>query len=511
MKKIISIGLLFILVLALALSLNAGSVVLAEGEEDPVFTVMLTPQEGATNILTELEDAEIGGTVLMDLYLSNNSNDAVTISTFDIELSLPNGLSFSRFRKNGSVLGGSLTTGPDNYSGYLDFAYYSGGEGDIVLSAADSDGAKVRLGTLALTVADSGLTYGQQLTAQLIADRRLTNFHLIGTSTDEAATVVSGTVEIITTYDLTWDADGDPDTTDDQTIQKVGAGILPTEAAADGVQAAYPGDPERGGYTFTGWSPTVAAAAADTTYYAQWSPTSYSVSFYDAPFADGVTVPQSYDIEHPISITPVKAGCTFMGWSAAPVQDSDTDYNWPEGTVTDTAGYYGNVVLTALWQVNADIIFVDYAYADSGDKLMMIGLSAIDDGYALSYNDNALFTTNDTHYLALLNEQVGDGSYTTAYLYLVGGSVTAENAAAALSVDPGTNKAVLRNGDINNDGYITSADYGIVNDLLSQRSAVGIRERLEADVLTSAYDGYKFGSIDDIVQIIKIKNGTVTP
>ena len=514
MKRILSLGLIFIFALALALSLGTGSVVLAEEETDPMFTVTLTPQEGATNILTELEDAEVGGTVLMDLYLKNNSSTSVTISAFAIELSLPSGLSFNRIRKNGSALGGSLSTEINTNTGNRAFSYFSGGEGDIVLAATGNDGDEVRLGTLTLNVGNSGLTYGDQLTAQLIEDRRYTNFHLLSTAGDEPATVVSGTVEVVTTYDIAWDDDGDSATTDDQRTQKVGIGIVPTAATADGNQQAYPGDPTKGGYSFTGWSPTVVAAAANTTYYAQWSPVAYTVSFVDAPFAEGVNVPETYDIETPITVTPTKSGCTFLGWSAAPADSTDTNYNWPAGTITDTTGYYGNVVLTALWQVNADVVFADYAYANSGDKLMMVGLSAIDNGYALFYNDDALFTTDNQYYLDLFNSRLGGGNYAEVYLYIVGGSVTASAAAADLSVDQGVNVAVQRSGDVNLSGgnpAITSGDWGIINDLLLNNSVVGVRERLEADVLTSAYDGYKFGSIDDIVQTIKIKNGTATP
>ncbi|MBQ1342689.1 MAG: hypothetical protein IIY40_00845, partial [Firmicutes bacterium] len=135
MKRILSLGLIFIFALALALSLGTGSVVLAEEETDPMFTVTLTPQEGATNILTELEDAEVGGTVLMDLYLKNNSSTSVSISAFAIELSLPSGLSFNRIRKNGSALGGSLSTEINTNTGNRAFSYFSGGEGDIVLAA----------------------------------------------------------------------------------------------------------------------------------------------------------------------------------------------------------------------------------------------------------------------------------------------------------------------------------------------------------------------------------------
>ncbi len=173
------------------------------------------------------------------------------------------------------------------------------------------------------------------------------------------------------------------------------------------------------------------------------------------------------------------------------------------------------MVLTPVWSVNADVVFADYAYAgfEEGpggvtvaNKLMLVGLSAIDDSNALFYGGNALFTTDDENYLALLN--ANGGTYTRAYLYIVAGGVTAQEAKDALTVDPGVNEAILRDGDVNRSGVINSADYGFIDSMLSGRSeSLSVRSRLEADVFTEPYDGYLFGSIKDIVRVIAIING----
>ncbi|MBQ2663028.1 MAG: InlB B-repeat-containing protein, partial [Clostridia bacterium] len=92
--------------------------------------------------------------------------------------------------------------------------------------------------------------------------------------------------------------------------------------------AIVPPNPEKIGYTFGGWSTTEngTTAAQDiasnpvtsaVTYYAIWTPTEYTISYFDA---DGTTAinqePANYTIEtDDITLTaPTKEGYTFEGW-----------------------------------------------------------------------------------------------------------------------------------------------------------------------------------------------------
>ncbi|MBQ3405053.1 MAG: InlB B-repeat-containing protein [Oscillospiraceae bacterium] len=297
----------------------------------------------------------------------------------------------------------------------------------------------------------------------------------------------------------------------------VGLGIVPTHE-----------NPVKLGYTFLGWKDennnitpvgtALPAATTDMSYTAQWEPISFNVSFAEGTvFDEDMSVLTTYDIDLPVTITPVKGGCTFDGWIAAQADENDTYYNWPDGIVTDTTGKYGDVILTPVWTVNADVVFADYAYAGNGNKLLLVGVNGIADGNALSYKGNPLFTTKETRYLALLNAAngtingvVGNGKgatdYSIAYLYIIPANVTCEHVMKDLSIGKGDNQAVTYNCDVNRNGLFNSGDFGIVDDLLAQReSQADVLMRLEADVSMGdqeAYENQKFGTIDDIAAII---------
>ncbi len=496
MKKKLHIGLALVLAFIMMFSLLNGA--MAEGGTT-IFTVTLVPQEGATNILTELEDVEVGGTVDVDIFLTNTGNADVDVTGFAFWMDFSTGLALTDFVENGR--GEYEMT--DNKDG---INFFSGGSAGVIHLKAAGDaggGDTVLVGTMTLSVADSGLTYGDVLDVSLSSR---TNIHIMGTSSGaQHPLIVKGQVEVVTQFDITWSGMVE----NDETV-KVGVGIVPTHDT-----------PVKDGYTFTGWNPAVVAATADATYTAQWSPTSYTVAFADGTaFGEGVTAPTTYDIENPITVTPVKDGCIFAGWTAAPATEGDTDYNWPDGTVTDTTGKYGNVVLTPVWIVDADVVFADYAYAGNGNRLLLVGINSIANGNALSYNGESMFTTTDARYLELMNAAdgaisgvIGNGkeatNYATAYLYIVPNTTSAAQAVAALSIDSGTNTAVRRDGDVNSDGIIDSEDFGIVNDLLSRFTTdASVQIKLEADVIMGdgeTYPNYKFGTIDDIITIIKMQ------
>ncbi len=511
MKRILSLGLIFIFALALALSLGTGSVVLAEGEEDPVFTVTLEPTGTMTELTSTIVDAEVGGTVTVDLFLSYSGETTIPVNAFGIDILIPTGLSYKSIVWN---IGGSPNAVVNSSKTKLRLSFVTNGNDSALINF--TTGTPVKLGTLTFDVASSDLTYGDKLEIIVDTDSDFTSISTTLTVDEYFPAGVNGKVEIVTKYDITWSGLAG----NDETV-KVGVGIKPTHD-----------DPVKPGYTFTGWKASVGTvyqhaadlpeATANETYTAQWTPTTYRVEFADGTaFGDGVETPTSYTIESGITVTPVKGGCTFQGWTAEPLNEGDTDYNWDTATApianAATIGLYGNVKLTPVWEVAADVVFAEYAYAARGEKLMLIGVSGVDADNAVKYDGNALFYTEDQYYLALLNaadgtylgaagNNKGETSYTKAYLYIIPNATTVANVLAALTVDAGENIVIRRDGNVNCDaqGIINAFDYGAVDNFLAGRTVQNgtVQKRLEADVHTSEYDLERFGAIDDIVGVI---------
>lgn len=78
-----------------------------------------------------------------------------------------------------------------------------------------------------------------------------------------------------------------------------------------------PSDPEREGYTFTGWSPAVGAINADTTYTAVYTPKNYTLTFKEYDGLETLhTQTAAYDsIPVYSGTTPSRSGYTFLGWA----------------------------------------------------------------------------------------------------------------------------------------------------------------------------------------------------
>ena len=98
----------------------------------------------------------------------------------------------------------------------------------------------------------------------------------------------------------------------------------------------------RTGYTFTGWSPEVAATvpASDVTYTAQWLVNSYTVTFDANGGTGGRTVTQDYGTAL-TAPTVTRTGYTFTGWSPAvpstvPAADATYAAQWRINSYTVT-------------------------------------------------------------------------------------------------------------------------------------------------------------------------------
>jgi len=98
----------------------------------------------------------------------------------------------------------------------------------------------------------------------------------------------------------------------------------------------------REGYTFTGWSPAVAATApaSDVTYTAQWRVNQYTMTFYANGGVGGTTKTQNYGTALSAP-TVTRDGYTFMGWSPSvpstvPALDAAYTAQWRINSYTVT-------------------------------------------------------------------------------------------------------------------------------------------------------------------------------
>ena len=143
----------------------------------------------------------------------------------------------------------------------------------------------------------------------------------------------------VNSYDITWN-DGTNETTDNV---EFGSELVP------------PTDPEKEGYTFTGWADAdgktpedyVTVPSTDVEFTAQWDANEYTITF--AETGDTVIDPitQDYDTAVTVPADPEKEGYTFAGWA-------DEEGN-PAAVPTKMPA--GNMTLTATWNPNADTPF----------------------------------------------------------------------------------------------------------------------------------------------------------
>ncbi len=120
---------------------------------------------------------------------------------------------------------------------------------------------------------------------------------------------------------------------------------------------------KREGYTFTGWSPSVpeTVPTGDTTYTAQWQINQYTVSFNSA---GGTTVkPITQDFESAITrpANPEREGYTFTGWSPAvpstmPANNITCTAQWQINQYTMTFNSVGGTTVKPITQDYASTI-----------------------------------------------------------------------------------------------------------------------------------------------------------
>ena len=180
--------------------------------------------------------------------------------------------------------------------------------------------------------------YGSAITAPTVTREGHT---FTGWSPSVAATVPANDVTYaaqwsVNQYTVTFDANGGDGGTSGK--QDYGSAITAPTVT-------------RMGYTFTGWSPSVAASvpASDVTYTAQWSINQYTVTF-NANGGDGGTSDKQ-DFGSAITApTVMRTGYTFNGWS-------------PDVATTVPAN---NVTYTAQWTAKTYTVTLNRQGADNG-------------------------------------------------------------------------------------------------------------------------------------------------
>lgn len=409
----------------------------------------------------DIADAEVGGTVDVDIIITNNGATALNVNAVNLALDLPNGLTFTA----------PTVSDPTTFKNRLDGDYifegnkiyyhttepYEDLDGNIVPSAGmielDS-GDSVRLGTATLQVADAAALagynykYGDKLDINIYNPATADNFSprylITGMTVENVPTLQNGQVEIVTTYQIKFNNNGTV------TEKTVGFNLDPVEVIND-----------------------------------------------------------------PAVTSPTRTGFTLLGWTVVDGKDiADDGCAATSGTVASLPKALDDTIYYAVWSFDGFVCFIDYAYAETTNKLMLVGLNEDPaDGSALFFDGGALFTTTDSVYLDILNTAYAaannntSGTFAKVYVYIVDRGMTSALAYPKLKIDTGTNDDVDRDGDVNDNALINAGDFGIVDDLLAGRtSAADMQMRLEADVNTGDKD-YNFGSIDDIVGIINKANG----
>jgi len=122
-----------------------------------------------------------------------------------------------------------------------------------------------------------------------------------------------------------------------------------------GSSVTAPANPQRTGYTFTGWSPPVPSTmpSSNITCIAQWLPNTYTVT-YDSNSGTGATASSShvYDVSKNLTINGfTKIGYSFLGWSA---NHNATAASYSNGQSVKNLTAAANDILTfyAVWSIN---------------------------------------------------------------------------------------------------------------------------------------------------------------
>ena len=185
-----------------------------------------------------------------------------------------------------------------------------------------------------------------------------------------------------------------------------------------GTAIAKPADPEKEGYTFTGWDAEIPATmpAGDVTINATWKINSYNAEFYAELDATEAFETKAYDYLAPIDYIagPSKTGYEFAGWS------TDGENVIYDLGVMDAEGkkFY------AVWEANGDTKYTvehyymttDLTYNTAADRTD--SFTATTDATVTATPDAAENFTVDTAESVLEGTVAGDGSTVLKVYYI---------------------------------------------------------------------------------------------
>lgn len=254
----------------------------------------------------------------------------------------------SNFRSDGNEtdeIAPFLSTDASNWysvSKYCDYSYYHATRGMAPTGEGNLDGVSVTLDLTAIL--NTGLASGSE--KYIITD---------GSSSGNAKTKLAWQQN-----SMVFDVEGI------ETVVTVPMGNTPL----------FAGTPEKNGYLFmewrtvledsqTAWNPS--GITANGKVYAYFELATYQIEYILDGGTNDVLNPDSYTLETPsiALLDPTREGCNFLGWFVG--EDEVT---------TIELGSYGDLVLTAKWEITAAYITVHYADENLIDVTLLDLVSA---------------------------------------------------------------------------------------------------------------------------------------
>ena len=247
------------------------------------------------------EAAQAGSTAELFLYMTND----LSIGTWNCTLVLPEGVTF----QSAALIDGEEGRYPENYNAVFTQNVNDAGN-EIVFSCSGAEGVGItgKEGAVAVVTVDVASTVTPGDYTVTVKDITLIEpnegFHQYQGQKDftwtitEAAPIPQGTIH--------FDLNGGEGQIDDITLD------VDTEVTA-------PADPTREGYTFAGWEPAVPATMpeGEMTCVAQWTINNYYV-IYIVDGEEYLREQFEYGAEITLTAEPEKTGYTFSGWSEVP-------------------------------------------------------------------------------------------------------------------------------------------------------------------------------------------------
>ena len=296
---------------------------------------------------------------------------------------------------------------------------------------------------------------------------------------------------------------------------------IETQQVLEGAAATAPADPVREGYTFTGWDVDFSNVTSDLTVTAQYTVTTYTVTFKDW---DGTTLGTD-EVEYGgtavAPVTPTREGYTFTGWSSSleNITANKTVYamydiltftvtfkDW-DGTVlkTQTVNYGGSATAPADPEREG--------YTFTGWDVAFTNIKA--DTVVTAQYTIRTFTVTFVDYdgTVLKTETVDYGAAATAPAdperegYVFTGwdvdfsNVTENLTVTAQYIEEGLEPTLL--GDVNCDGKVDSTDA-----LLAMRASMGLATISAQGLVNGDMNGDGNVNATDAVLIMRVAMGS---